>query len=46
MSLSKKERRPPPPKDMATLYSTMFQERFGRLRTGAAVVGHILGRKF
>jgi hypothetical protein len=24
----------------------MFQERFGRLRTGAAVVGHILGRKF
>jgi ferredoxin len=46
MSLSKKERRPTPPKDMATLYSTMFQERFGRLRTGAAVVGHILGRKF
>lgn len=46
MVLHKKERRPPPPRDMATLYSTMFQERFGRVRAGAAVAGHFLGRKF
>jgi ferredoxin len=46
MSLHKKERRPPPPKDMAALYSTIFQERFGRLGAAAAMAGHFLGRKF
>ena len=47
MGLRKKERRPPPPKDMAALYSTIFQQRFGRLgAAAAAVAGHFLGRKF
>ncbi|HKH97854.1 MAG TPA: 4Fe-4S dicluster-binding protein [Candidatus Sulfotelmatobacter sp.] len=46
MSLQEKERRPPPPKDMTALYSTMFQERFGRLGAAAAIAGHLLGRKF
>jgi formate hydrogenlyase subunit 6/NADH:ubiquinone oxidoreductase subunit I len=46
MSLRKKERRPPPPKDMAALYSTMFQQRFGRLGAASTVAGHFLGRKF
>jgi electron transport complex protein RnfB len=46
MSLHKKQRRPPPPKDMAALYSTIFRERFGRLGAAAARAGHFLGRKF
>lgn len=46
MSLRKKERRPPPPRDMTQLYTTIFQQRFGRLGAAAAVAGHFLGRKF
>ena len=46
MSLRKKERRPPPPKDTAELYSKIFRERFGPLRAAAAVAGHLVGRKF
>jgi len=46
LTLRKNERRPPPPKDTAALYSTIFQERFGRLGAAAAVAGHLLGRKF
>jgi electron transport complex protein RnfB len=46
MSLRKKERRPPPPKNMADLYSKMFKERYGPLGAAAAVAGHLVGRKF
>jgi H+/Na+-translocating ferredoxin:NAD+ oxidoreductase subunit B len=46
MSLRKIERRPPPPKHTAALYSTIFQQRFGRVGAAAAVAGHFLGRKF
>jgi electron transport complex protein RnfB len=46
MSLRRKERRPPPPKDTATLYSKIFKERFGPLRTAATVAGYLVGRKF
>ncbi len=46
MTLRKKERRPPPPKDTKDLYLRMFKERFGPLRTMTAVAGHMLGRKF
>jgi len=46
MTLRKKERRPPPPKDTAELYSKIFRERFGPLRAAAAVAGHLVGRKF
>jgi Na+-translocating ferredoxin:NAD+ oxidoreductase subunit B len=46
MSLQKKERRPPPPKDTATLYTTMFKERYGPLGAAAAIAGHLVGRKF
>ena len=28
------------------LYSTMFQERFGKLGAAAALAGHLVGRKF
>jgi len=44
--LHKKDGRKPPPKDMVALYSTIFQERFGRLGATAAMAGHLLGRKF
>lgn len=46
MSLQKKERRPPPPKDTRALYSTIFKERYGPFGTAVAVAGHLLGRKF
>jgi Na+-translocating ferredoxin:NAD+ oxidoreductase subunit B len=46
LRLVKKERRPPPPKDMAALYATIFKERFGPLGAAAAVAGHWLGKKF
>jgi len=46
MSLRKKERRPPPPEDMSALYKTMFQQRYGRAGTAAALARHLLGRKF
>lgn len=46
MSLRRKERRPPPPNDMKQLYTTIFQQRFGRLSAAAAIAGHFLGRKF
>jgi electron transport complex protein RnfB len=46
MSLRQKERRPPPPKDTAALYTTIFKERFGQLGAAAAVAGHLVGRKF
>jgi Na+-translocating ferredoxin:NAD+ oxidoreductase subunit B len=44
--LRRKDGRKPPPEDMRALYSTMFQERFGRAGAAAAVAGHLLGRKF
>ena len=44
--LHRKDGRKPPPKDMGALYSTIFQERFGRLGATAAMAGHLLGRKF
>lgn len=44
--LHKKEGRKPPPKDMGALYSTIFQERYGRLGATAAMAGHLVGRKF
>ena len=46
MSLRKNPRRPPPPKDTAALYSTIFKERFGPLGAAAAVAGHLVGWKF
>ncbi len=46
LRLHRKEGRKPPPKDMVALYTTMFQERFGRLGATAAMAGHLLGRKF
>ena len=46
MSLRKKERRPPPPKDTRALYLKIFKERYGPLRSAAAVAGHFVGRKF
>ncbi len=46
MTLRRNDRRPPPPKDTSSLYSTMFQERYGPLGAAAAVAGHLLGRKF
>lgn len=46
MSLRKKERRPPPPKDTRALYVKIFKERYGPLRAAAVVAGHLLGRKF
>ena len=46
IALQKKERRPPPPKDMRELYTTMFKERYGPLGTAAAVAGNLVGRKF
>ena len=46
VSLRKKERRPPPPRDTAELYSKLFKERFGPLRAAGAVAGHLVGRKF
>lgn len=46
MSLRTKERRPPPPKDTAALYSAMFKERFGQLGAAVALAGHLVGRKF
>ena len=46
MSLRRKPRRPPPPKDTEALYSAIFQERFGRLGAATALAGHLLGRKF
>jgi ferredoxin len=46
MSLRHLERRPPPPKDMAALYTTMFRERYGPVGAAAALAGHFLGRKF
>jgi len=46
ISLRRKERRPPPPKDTEALYATIFQERFGRLGAAAAIAGHLMGRKF
>lgn len=36
----------PPPKDTRALYAAMFQERFGRVATAAAMAGHLIGRKF
>jgi len=44
--LRRKEGRKAPPKDTQALYGTIFQERFGRLRTAAAMAGHLVGRKF
>ena len=35
-----------PPKNMRSLYSTMFQERFGRLGALKAIAGSLVGRKF
>jgi Na+-translocating ferredoxin:NAD+ oxidoreductase subunit B len=46
MRLRTMPERKPPPKDTRTLYMTMFQERFGRIGTAAALAGHVLGRKF
>jgi ferredoxin len=46
MTLRKKERRPPPPKDIKELYSQMFKERYGPLGAAAAVAGHLVGKKF
>jgi Na+-translocating ferredoxin:NAD+ oxidoreductase subunit B len=46
LTLRNKERRPPPPKDVKDLYLRMFKDRYGPLRTTAAIAGHILGRKF
>ena len=42
----KKDGRKPPPKDTGALYTTIFQERFGRLGAAQAMAGHLLGRKF
>ena len=44
--LHKKDGRKPPPKDTRALYTTIFQERFGRLGAAQAMAGHLLGRKF
>jgi len=44
--LHKKDARTPPPKDTGALYTTIFQERFGRLGAAQAMAGHLLGRKF
>jgi Pyruvate/2-oxoacid:ferredoxin oxidoreductase delta subunit len=46
MSLTPKERRPPPPKDTRALYTRLFQERYGKVGAGAALAGHWIGRKF
>jgi Na+-translocating ferredoxin:NAD+ oxidoreductase subunit B len=46
IGLVRKERRPPPPKDTAALYSTIFKERFGPLGAAVAAAGHLVGRKF
>ncbi|MBZ5584893.1 MAG: 4Fe-4S binding protein [Acidobacteriia bacterium] len=46
LRLRKKEGTKPPPGNMRALYTTMFQERFGRLGTVAAVAGRLVGRKF
>jgi electron transport complex protein RnfB len=46
LSLRKNERRPPPPKDTAALYTTIFKERFGPFGATAAMAGHFFGRKF
>jgi formate hydrogenlyase subunit 6/NADH:ubiquinone oxidoreductase subunit I len=44
--LTRKERRPPPPKDTGALYTTLFKERYGQLGAAAALAGHWMGRKF
>ncbi len=44
--LHRKDGSKPPPKDMGALYTTIFQERFGRLGATAAMAGHLMGRKF
>jgi hypothetical protein len=46
MSLERKERRPPPPKDTGALYTTLFKERYGKLGAAAAVARYWMGRKF
>ena len=46
LSLGRKERRPPPPKDMPALYMKMLKERYGQLGAAAALAGHFVGRKF
>ena len=44
--LLRKEGRKPPPSDTMALYSTLFQERYGKLGATAVMAGHLLGRKF
>jgi NAD-dependent dihydropyrimidine dehydrogenase PreA subunit len=44
--LLRKEGRKPPPSDTMALYSTLFQERYGKLGATAVMAGHFLGRKF
>jgi H+/Na+-translocating ferredoxin:NAD+ oxidoreductase subunit B len=46
MSLRRIERKPPPPKDTAALYTKIFKERYGPLGAAAAFAGHLVGRKF
>lgn len=46
MTLRKRERPSPPPKDTAALYSKIFKERFGPVATATAMASHLLGRKF
>lgn len=44
--LRRKQGTKPPPKDTKALYSTIFQERYGRLGAATAIAGHLVGRKF
>ncbi len=46
MRLRRKDGKTPPPKDIVSLYTTMFQNRYGRFGTAVAMAGHFLGRKF
>ena len=46
VQLQKKEGRKPPPKDMESLYTTLFKERYGGIGAAKAIAGHLLGRKF
>jgi len=46
MTLTKKERRPPPPKDTSELYLKIFKERYGPLGLAAIFANRLVGRKF